>query len=99
MPDPGNNPSIDSQVLEKRSDLDATSDSAQPTAKTPHYDIGSIGPYRLLTKLGEGGMGQVWLAEQASPVKRQVALKVTKFGRFNELVLRRLTSSGSRWRS
>ena len=39
-----------------------------------------IGPYRLLEKLGEGGMGEVWLAEQSRPVKRRVALKVIKMG-------------------
>jgi len=35
-----------------------------------------IGPYRLLNVLGEGGMGEVYLAEQTSPVHRRVALKL-----------------------
>jgi eukaryotic-like serine/threonine-protein kinase len=40
----------------------------------------TIGPYRLLQLVGEGGMGEVWLAEQTRPVHRQVALKVIKAG-------------------
>jgi len=40
----------------------------------------TIGPYRLLQKIGEGGMGEVWLAEQTEPIHRQVALKVIKAG-------------------
>src|SRR6478736_2976492 len=39
-----------------------------------------IGTYRLLRRLGEGGMGEVWLAEQTQPVRRQVAVKVIKPG-------------------
>ena len=39
-----------------------------------------IGPYRLLEILGEGGMGEVWLAEQKEPVHRRVALKLIKLG-------------------
>ncbi len=40
----------------------------------------SIGPYRLFQRIGEGGMGEVWLAEQAEPVRRRVALKIIKAG-------------------
>lgn len=35
-----------------------------------------IGPYRLKQRLGQGGMGVVWLAEQLQPLQREVALKV-----------------------
>jgi eukaryotic-like serine/threonine-protein kinase len=40
----------------------------------------AIGPYRLLERIGEGGMGEVWLAEQTYPVRRRVALKLVKAG-------------------
>ncbi len=49
-----------------------------------------IGPYKLLEMLGEGGMGEVWLAEQSSPVHRRVALKVIKLGMDTRQVLARL---------
>jgi eukaryotic-like serine/threonine-protein kinase len=45
-----------------------------------HSSAGSFGRYHLLQRLGEGGMGEVWLAEQTEPVRRQVALKVIKAG-------------------
>src|SRR6516225_9280206 len=40
----------------------------------------AVGPYRLLEPIGEGGFGVVFLAEQAQPVRRKVALKVLKPG-------------------
>src|SRR5512136_2845247 len=39
-----------------------------------------IGPYHLLQKLGEGGMGEVWVAEQREPIRRTVAVKIIKVG-------------------
>src|SRR5438876_3419201 len=39
-----------------------------------------IGKYKLLEKLGEGGFGVVYMAEQREPVKRRVALKIIKIG-------------------
>lgn len=54
----------------------------------------SIGHYRLLKKLGEGGMGQVWLAEQTAPVRRQVALKLIRAGMCDDTTLHRFQSEG-----
>ncbi len=48
--------------------------------------------FQLIRKLGEGGMGQVWLAEQTLPVHRQVALKLIKAGMYDETVVQRFES-------
>jgi serine/threonine protein kinase len=48
-----------------------------------------IGPYKLLQKLGEGGMGAVFVAEQEHPVKRRVALKIIKAGMDSAQVIAR----------
>lgn len=51
------------------------------TAEIAEDLIGSkIGPYKLLQKLGEGGCGVVYMAEQVVPVRRRVALKIIKLG-------------------
>ncbi|MCP5547982.1 MAG: protein kinase [Akkermansiaceae bacterium] len=52
-------------------------------------DSGTIGPYQLLERLGEGGMGTVWRARQIEPVERVVALKVIKLGMDTNEVIRR----------
>src|SRR5215470_4523634 len=49
----------------------------------------TIGLYTLISPIGQGGMGSVWLAEQTAPIKRQVALKLIRVGRFDDSVLQR----------
>jgi len=48
-----------------------------------------IGRYKLLEKIGEGGFGVVWAAEQKKPVKRRVALKIIKLGMDTKQVVAR----------
>ena len=70
-------------------DAQVTLDSAAVAGTEGGRDLGSIGPYRLLKRIGEGGMGQVWLAEQTAPVKRRVAVKIIRAGRYDDAALRR----------
>jgi eukaryotic-like serine/threonine-protein kinase len=79
------------------SDPEATLDSSiSGLASSPNESLPgqlrAIGPYQLLRLLGEGGMGQVWLAEQTSPVRRMVALKLIRVGLYDSVVLRRFES-------
>lgn len=60
-----------------------------------NHSIGSaqqIGPYLLVRKLGEGGMGAVWLAEQQEPIRRTVALKFIRDGLDSASVAARFAS-------
>lgn len=52
-----------------------------------------IGPYKLLSVLGEGGFGIVYLAEQKELVRRQVALKVIKPGMDSKQVIGRVQTT------
>ena len=49
----------------------------------------TIGPYKLLQQIGEGGMGVVYMAEQTEPVSRRVALKIIKPGMDTRQVIAR----------
>jgi tRNA A-37 threonylcarbamoyl transferase component Bud32/tetratricopeptide (TPR) repeat protein len=58
-----------------------------PTSETAKWDLALsegadtiIGRFRLLEKIGEGGFGVVYVAEQKTPVRRRVALKIIKLG-------------------
>ena len=70
---------------------DEDEDSFPPVSRADSKEaIGSqIGPYTVLSVLGEGGFGIVYLAEQKKPVRRQVALKVIKPGMDSKQVIAR----------
>ncbi|MEZ6121423.1 MAG: serine/threonine-protein kinase [Pirellulaceae bacterium] len=48
-----------------------------------------VGPFKLLQKIGEGGFGVVYMAEQTMPVRRKVALKIVKLGMNSKEVVAR----------
>jgi WD40 repeat protein/serine/threonine protein kinase len=59
-------------------------------ADAPDESIGQrIGRYKILEKVGEGGCGVVYVAEQTEPVRRRVALKVIKLGMDTKAVVAR----------
>ena len=60
----------------------------QPTGQTEKAGD-TIGRYKLLEKIGEGGCGVVYMAEQKDPVRRRVALKVIKLGMDTKQVIAR----------
>jgi tetratricopeptide (TPR) repeat protein len=59
----------------------------EPSAETESSQ--RIGRYKILQKLGEGGCGVVYMAEQTEPVRRRVALKVIKLGMDTRQVIAR----------
>ncbi len=70
------------ELLAAHRQVDSFLDS--PTAalaEFPEEQLGTnIGPFKLLQKIGEGGFGVVYMAEQVRPIRRNVALKIIKPG-------------------
>ena len=80
----------DSQSNEKKPFFSASPDNSVASYANSLQEPGSkIGPYKLLSILGEGGYGVVYLAEQQKPVRRQVALKIIKPGMDTKQVIAR----------
>jgi serine/threonine protein kinase/tetratricopeptide (TPR) repeat protein len=73
--------------MDKKEAIDKTR-----TAQSSGEGSRMVGSYRLLQKIGEGGMGEVWIAEQHKPIHRRVALKLIKAGMDTKQVIARFES-------
>ena len=77
---------LDSFLEQPAYDLKEVTGSS--TAEEKH--VGStIGPYKLMEQIGEGGFGLVFVAEQCEPVRRKVALKLIKPGMDSKEIIAR----------
>ena len=94
----GANPAMLARVVallevqeQEQSFLESPAVTIDPTMDQPITERPGtvIGPYKLLEKIGEGGMGVVYLAEQQEPVARRVALKIIKPGMDTQQVIAR----------
>ncbi len=66
-----------------------SSDANTQTSSADQTSVSTIGPYRLVQRIGVGGMGEVWRAEQTTPFHRTVALKLIKAGMDTRAVVAR----------
>jgi serine/threonine protein kinase/tetratricopeptide (TPR) repeat protein len=69
-------------------DLSDPSSSDEHLAPGPHTGD-MVGPYRLIEVIGEGGFGEVWLAERREPMVQRVAIKIIKPGMDSRAVIAR----------
>src|SRR5262245_59324243 len=75
---------------ERKPDRETVKDLKLDLAGLPGDVIGQkIGRYKILERVGEGGCGVVYVAEQTEPVRRRVALKVIKLGMDTKQVVAR----------
>ena len=93
----------DAELLGKVEALLAAYEEADDVPDSPIIDLGLtmedvtlaeqpgtiIGRYKLLEKIGEGGMAVVYMAEQKEPIRRKVALKIIKLGMDTKSVIAR----------
>ncbi len=82
------NPSLLQQVNQLLATHERAANFLVPSDAPPT----AIGPYKIQRVLGEGGMGTVYLATQAEPIRRDVALKIIKPGMGSKAVIARFDS-------
>jgi eukaryotic-like serine/threonine-protein kinase len=75
--------------IEKSQPVSKTREDEKRLNAKPSSGTKRIGNYKLLQRIGTGGMGEVWMAEQEKPVRRRVALKLIKAGMDTDQVVAR----------
>ena len=80
-----------SALLQAQVEIGSFHEAPAPTVDQPITESPGtvIGPYKLNERIGEGGMGTVWMAQQTEPVKRLVAVKLIKAGMDSRQVIAR----------
>src|SRR5262245_55677474 len=71
---------------------DPKRDTLGPTDSTTEWEGAQIGRYKLLQKIGEGGCGLVYMADQLETVRRRLALKILKLGMDTRSVVARFAA-------
>ena len=80
----------DDESEDRTSDIGSAKTLKLDLADAPNEAVGqTLGRYKLLERVGEGGCGVVYVAEQTEPVRRRVALKVIKLGMDTKQVVAR----------
>jgi serine/threonine protein kinase len=80
----------DDAFMQRAADSTATPEVEAELARLKPEEAGErIGNFKLCEKIGEGGFGTVWVAEQEKPVRRRVALKIIKLGMDTKEVIAR----------
>ncbi|MDG1899650.1 MAG: protein kinase, partial [Phycisphaerales bacterium] len=93
-PEPPDDPSSGFNPDDATIPMDSSADGDGDVGSTgamfaSEADAEFIDGYRIIRKLGEGGFGIVYLAQQSTPVKRKVALKIIKPGMDTKAVISR----------
>lgn len=80
---------LNQPLVQRVQDPALQSTSIIPASNSAENYPEAVGPYRILQKIGEGGHGLIFMAEQIAPIRRKVAIKWIKPGMDSNMVLAR----------
>jgi serine/threonine protein kinase/tetratricopeptide (TPR) repeat protein len=69
---------MEKPVTKAQTEDNAPTEHGDDSAQSKSLPFERVGPYQLTDRLGDGGLGEVYLAEQEEPIRRKVALKLIK---------------------